>query len=248
MAAAALAALSTLGCSGGGERPDSIGLDPGESVTTAPAKTTTSEPPLTGKPLVISEQGVSSFIDPFDPGATLAGYGVVLTNPNADVLAASVRVTTRILDSTGAELLVDTTLLNAVMPGRAMALGRTLVEPMDDPTQLDIAVEVGAWLRPASADGALVVAEGVLTEPEENGGAVTRFTVRSTWPEPEEGVDVTAVYRAADGRILAAEYTTLPLVPPGGETAGQIRLLSPIPDLATTEVFVGRGLAAQTSG
>ena len=78
--------------------------------------------------------------------------------------------------------------------------------------------------------------------------AVTRFTVRSTWPEAEEGVDVTAVYRAADGRILSAESTVLPSVPPGGSTDGTIRLLSPIPDLAATEVFVGRGLAAQTVG
>jgi hypothetical protein len=59
---------------------------------------------------------------------------------------------------------------------------------------------------------------------------------------------VTAIYRAADGRILGAEPTVLALVPPSGQVTGQIRLLSPIPDLATTEVFVGRGLAAQTSG
>jgi hypothetical protein len=37
-------------------------------------------------------------------------------------------------------------------------------------------------------------------------------------------------------------------VPANGEVPAQIRLLSPIPDLASTEVFVGRGIAAQTTG
>lgn len=245
--AALVAALVLAGCSGdGGARAD----PPLTRATNPPAtaiSSTTTEAPLVGQPLVVAEQGVSSWPDPFDHTATLGGYGVVLQNPNPDVMATGVRVVTRILDPAGAELLVDSTLLNAVMPGQRMALGRTLIEPVEDPTQLAVTVEVAAWLEPATADGALT-ADGIVTEPEPNGGAVTRFTVRSTWPEPEEGVDVTAVYRALDGHILGAESTVVPLVQPGGETAGQIRLLSPIPDLASTEVFVGRGLAAQTTG
>jgi len=247
-AAAALAALVlTTACSGGdGDRPPA---DRSAAATSATIATTTSTTaaPLVGQPLVVAEQGVSSFPDPFDHTATLGGYGVVLQNPNADLMATGVRVVTRILDPSGAELLADSTLLNAVMPGQRMALGRTLIEPITDPTQLAVTVEVAAWLPPASPDGNLV-AEGVVTEPEPNGGAVTRFTIRSTWPEAEEGVDVTAIYRAADGRILSAESTVLPSVPPNGVTEGLIRLLSPIPDMTTTDVFVGRGLAAQTVG
>ena len=244
-AAVALALLAA--CSGGG----GTATPPLTRATTTPATdevTTTTEAPLVGQPLVVAEQGVSSWPDPFDHTATLGGYGVVLQNPNPDLMATGVRVVTRVLDPAGTELLVDSTLLNAVMPGQRMALGRTLIEPVVDPTQLSIAIEVSAWLHPATTDGALT-ADGVVTEPEPNGGAVTRFTVRSTWPEPEEGVDVTAVYRALDGHILGAEYTVVPLVQPnGGEATGQIRLLSPIPDLASTELFVGRGLAAQTTG
>ncbi len=248
VAATLVVALTVAACSGGG-RIDSLTEQALRTTTsTVPPSTTTSLGTVpTGDPLEISEQGVSSFPDPFDRGATLGGYGVILRNPNTDVVAAGVRVVTRILNSLGEELLVDNTLLNGVMPGERMALGRTLIEPIVDPTQLDISVEVGAWLDPFSTTGALV-AEDVVTEPEPNGGAVTRFTVRSTWPESEEGVDATAIYRAADGRILGAESTTLVLVPPSGEVLGQIRLLSPIPDLATTEVFIGRGLAAQTTG
>jgi hypothetical protein len=246
VAAVAAAALLVTACSGGG----SDGGDASETTgTQGPIKTTTSttEPPLTGEPLVVAEQGVSSFPDPFDLTATLGGYGVILQNPNPDVMATGVRVTTRILDPAGTELLVDHALLNAVMPNQRMALGRTLIEPIEEPTQLDVRVEVTAWLEPAFDTGTLV-AEDVVTEPEEHGGAVTRFNVRSTWPEPEDGVDVTAVYRAADGRILGAESITLPAVPVRGTVPGQIRLLSPIPDLATTEVFVGRGINAQTTG
>jgi hypothetical protein len=162
-------------------------------------------------------------------------------------MATGVHVTTRILDAAGAELLVDSALLNAVMPGQHMAVGRTLIEPIEGPTSVDVRLEVAAWLEPAYDEGALV-AEGVVTEPEEGGGSVTRFKVRSTWPAIEEGVDVTAVYRAADGRILGAESATIPQLSTGTAADGRIRLLSPIPDLATTEVFVGRGFAAQTIG
>lgn len=246
--AVVLAALVLTSCSdgdGGGARAaDETTASTAARPTTT---TTTTAPPRTGEPLVVAEQGLSSFPDPVDHTATLGGYGVVLLNPNPDLVAVGVRVVTRILDPAGVELLTDSTLLNGVMPGQRMALGRTLIEPIVDPTQLAITVEVSAWLEPASADGALT-ATGVVTEPEENGGAVTRFTVHSTWPEPEEGVDVTAVYRAADGRILGAESTTLASVLPDSDVPGQIRLLSPIPDLVTTEVFVGRGLAAQTVG
>lgn len=247
MGAVVGAALLVTGCSGGGF--DDIGASTSTTASREPVETTTSttEKPLTGQPLVVAEQGVSSFPDPFDLTATLGGYGVILQNPNADVMATGVRVTTRILDPDGTELLVDNALLNAVMPNARMALGRTLIEPIEEPTQLDVRVEVTAWLEPAFDEGTLI-AEGVVTEPEENGGAVTRFTVRSTWPAPEDGVDVTAIYRAADGRILGAESITLPAVPVRGSVPGQIRLLSPIPDLATTEVFVGRGINAQTTG
>ncbi len=253
MAAARTAALVLLltafaACSGGRDGSNRA-ADTTVTVARADASSTTSttEPARTGAPLVVAEQGVSSWPDPFDSAATLGGYGMILQNPNAEVMATGVRVTTQILDPSGAELLVDHVLLNAVMPGSRMALGRTVIEPIVEPTQLVVTVEVTAWLLPASTEGTLTV-DGVVTEPEENGGAVTRFTVHSTWPEAEDGVDVTAVYRALDGRILAAESTTIANVAVRSDVPGQIRLLSPIPELASTEVLVGRGIAAQTTG
>jgi hypothetical protein len=246
--AAALVVPMLLACSGGDGDDEGAGADSAPAASSAgPGATTTTEEPVpAGDPLVVVEQGVASYPDPFDVTATLGGYGVVLENPNPDVMATGVRVITRILDPAGTELLVDSALLNGILPGQRMAVGRTLIEPIEEPTQLDIQVEVSAWLLPADPDGRFV-AEGVVTEPEEAGGSITRFTVTSTWPATEEGVDATAVYRAADGRILGAESTAVD-VSPDAPTTAQIRLLSPIPDLATTEVFVGRGFAAQTVG
>jgi hypothetical protein len=248
-AAAGVAAvvLALAACSGGDGASHAGSGDSSTSEVSLATTTSTTEAPLTGEPLVVAEQGLSSFPDPIDPAATLGGYGVVLQNPNATVMATGVLVTTRILGPDGAELLVDRSLLNAVMPGARMAVGRTLIEPITDPTSLDVRVEVTAWLEPASPGAALSV-DRVVTEPEANGGAVTRFVVSSTWPTSEDGVDVTAIYRAADGRILAAESQTLASVGAKTATPGQIRLLSPIPDLAATEVLVGRGIAAQTTG
>jgi len=237
--------LATAACSGG-DADDEASSDTTAARPAAAEESTTTTAPLQGMPLVVAEQGVSSFPDLADPESTLGGYGVVIANPDPKLMATGVRVVTRILDPQGAELLVDQTLLNGILPGQRMAVGRTLIEPIEEPTGLDVKVEVTAWLEPLSADGRLV-AEEVVTEPEEAGGSVTRFKVRSTWPDTEDGVDVTAVYRAADGRILSAESTSLD-VPLGDPTPGQIQLLSPIPDLARTEVLVGRGFAALTVG
>jgi hypothetical protein len=200
-----------------------------------------------GQPLVVVEQGLVSFPDPYDRGQTLGGYGVVLENPNPGLLAASVHVTTRILNAAGTELLVDNSLLNGIMPGRRMAVGRTLVEPIVGPTQLDVRVEVGGWIAPAPGTGELTATEAT-TEPEPNGGAVTRFAVQSSAATEEDGVDIAALYRAADGHLLAVETTSVDQLPPGQVVVGQIRLLAPIPGLTTTDVLVGRGFSAQSTG
>jgi hypothetical protein len=237
-----MAALAA--CTGGDDEEPANTTVGATDPSSAESTTTTVE--QQGAPLQVVEQGVSSFPDVADPQATLGGYGVVIRNPDPALMATGVRVTTRILDPAGAELLVDGTLLNGILPGQLMAVGRTLIEPIDEPTSLAVTIEVTAWLPPASKDGRLV-AEEVVTEPESGGGSVTRFKVRSTWPDVEDGVDVTAIYRAADGRILSAESTSLD-VALGEPTPGQIRLLSPIPDLERTEVLVGRGFAALTTG
>ncbi len=242
-AALVAAALAVAACSGGGFDVS----DPSSTTegTLQPVTTTTTAPEV-GEPLVVAEQGVTSFPDPYARGQVLGGYGVVLSNPNPGLLAAGVQVTTRLLDAAGTELVVDRALLNGVMPGQRMAVGRTLVEPIPEPTQLQVSVQVAGWLPPAAA-GELAAQEAITTS-ESFGGAVTRFAVRSGWPTDEEGVDVSAVYRDAAGQLLAVETTTLDLLPAGDIVVGQIRLLAPIPGLTSTEVLVGRGLAAQTSG
>ena len=111
-------------------------------------------PSSQGKPLVVAEQGVSSFPDLADPQATLGGYGVVIENPEPDAHGhRRARRHPRSSTPPGAELLVDSTLLNGILPGQRMAVGRTLIEPIEEPTSLDVKVEVTAWLPPASADG-----------------------------------------------------------------------------------------------
>ena len=225
----------------------SDGLDLPVPTTSSTAPTTTTVAPPTGMPLTVVEQGLVSFPDPYLRGQSLGGYGVVVENPNPELLAAGVRITTRVLDATGAELLVDNALLNGIMPGRRMAVGRTLVESVASPTQLDISVDVSAWIRPAAGVGELR-ATLAITQPEANGGAVTRFAVQSSSSGGEDGVDVAALYRGPDGALLAVETTALDQLPPGQIVVGQIRLLAPIPGLATTEVLVGRGLSAQITG
>lgn len=242
--AVALAGALLVGaaCSDGIEIPT-----PSTTAVSPDLTTTSSTAPTVGEPLQVVDQGLVSFPDPYVIGQTLGGYGVVLYNPNPGLLAAGVHVTTRILDAQGTQLLVDNALLNGVMPGQRMAVGRTLVEPIAGPTQLDVQVEVGGWLTPAQGLGDLKLTQAT-TEPELNGGAVTRFAVQSNATSTEDGVDVAALYRAADGRLLAVETTSIVSLAPGTTVVGRIRLLAPIPGLASTEVLVGRGFAAQTVG
>lgn len=244
-AAAALLVASLAACSG---KIDRI-TPPGATTTAAPqliAPTITAEPTREGLPIVVTESGVSSFKDPFDKSSVIGSYAVVLQNPDPTLLASGVHVTTRILDAAGNQLLVDNALLNGIMPGARMAVGRTIIEPIVGEAQLDVSVEVSAWLTPAFTGG--LTADGAGTDAETYGGALTHFAIRSALPADEEEVDVTAVYRAADGHLLGAESTTLDSVPVGATVVGQIALLTPIPGATTTEVFVGRGLAAQTTG
>jgi hypothetical protein len=241
LAAALLVAVAA--CSGGG-------LDVPRPSTTAPDATSTTATTADlaeGQALQIVEQGVISFPDPNASGQTLGGYGVVLRNPNQGLLASSVHVTTRILDTAGNQLLVDSALLNGIMPGQEMAVGRTIVEPIANPAQLDVQVQVGDWLEPSPNLGTLSATQA-LTEPEPYGGAATHFALQSAAAAEEDGVDVAAVYRGVDGRVLMVETTSIDTLPPGQTVVGQIRLVAPIPGLATTEVLVGRGLSAQTTG
>ncbi len=240
-AALALVAVLSGACSGG------TGSSGGSTSTTVALATTSTAPDeAVGLPLVVAEQGVTSFPDPYDRSQSLGGYGVVLETPNPDLLAAGVQVATRLLDAGGAEVLVDRTLLNGIMPGQRMAVGRTIVEPIPPPTQLEVTITVSAWIPPAAQGG--LTAQEAVTAPEAFGGAATSFAIRSSWPEDEEAVDVTALYRDAEGRILAAEMTSVDVLPAGDLVLGRIRLLAPIPGLASTEVLVGRGLDAQTAG
>lgn len=243
VAALAAAAVLVAACSGDGI---DIPLPPSSSTSsTDPAASTATT--AVGLPLVVAEQGVVSYPDPYASDVALAGYGVVLQNPNSGLLAAGVNVTTRILDAAGNELLVDRALLNGIMPGRRMAVGRTIVEHIATPAQVSVSVEVDAWLPPAVGYDAIEATEGV-TEPEVYGGAVTRFAITSEAGSDEESVDVAALYRDAEGRLLSVETTQVDDVPAGEVVVGQIRLLAPIPGVESTEVLVGRGVAAQVSG
>ena len=246
-AAVAVTLLVLTACSAGGDDSASTTTAPAATSTPADGGATTTTAPVQGVPLVIAEQGFSTYPDPIDPRETLGGYGVVLQNPNPGLMATGVRVVTRILDDAGTELLKDSAVLNAVMPGQRMAVGRTLIEPIVDPTKLDIHIEVAAWLPPASTTGKLAVGN-VVTQPVEDGGSTTSLDVTSTWPETEDGVDATAVYRRADGSILGAESTVVDTVTPGATAHATIQLLSIVPDLAKTDVYVGRGIEAQTVG
>ncbi len=246
---AAAGALGVYGCSdtGGDAAPAPVDREGPAEGAKAGVASTTSAPAPVGLPLVVAEQGFSTFPDPLAPGATLGGYAVVVANPDPALMATGVTVRSRLVGEDGTAVFADSALLNAVMPASSMAVGGTLLEPLTGPVHLEVELSTAAWLEPSEPGGRIEVVAAV-TEPVPGGGARTRFTLRSSRRGDEEGVDVTALYRAADGRLLAGEQTTVALVEGGASVDGEITLLAPIPDLSRTDVLVGRGFGAQTTG
>ena len=132
------AGMPWLGAPGSGGGDDARSAATVAETTSTTAASTTTTVALQGMPLVIAEQGVSTFPDLADPQATLGGYGVVILNPDPALMATGVRVVTRILDPDGAELLVVrrpgggellVPFVQAIVPTVDVVAGHLVVDP-----------------------------------------------------------------------------------------------------------------------
>ena len=204
-------------------------------------------PPLTGEPLVVAEQGVSTFPDLVDPQANLGGYGVVIENPNPDLMATGVRVVTRILDrrrrrAAGRQHPAQR------HPPRPADGGRPHADRADRGAHQPRGDGRGHRLAPAGVDRRTAGRRG--RRHRARGGRRVRHPLhgplhlarrsRTAWTSP----------RSTGPRTAASSAPSRPrsTCPSANPSTASIRLLSPIPDLARTEVFVGRGFAALTIG
>lgn len=189
--------------------------------------------------LTVGERGITIVEDRFDPARREGTFAVILENPHTGWLAQGVQVDVTFLDPSGAPLGTDGAFLEIVLPGQRVAVASLFFDAPTVPVA-DIAVDldVARWRETEPFTGALTTSE-VVTSEAEFSGVRTTFVLTSTFDEPLTDVGVTAVYRAADGRIIGGYDTFVDLLEPGVATPAEITLLANIDpaEVVATELF-----------
>ena len=193
--------------------------------------------------LTIADKGVTIVEDRFDAARREGTFGVVITNPHEGFLAQGVQIDVDLLDETGAAVGTDSAFLEIVLPGQTVAVGGLFFDAPTVPVvDLTVTLDVARWRETDGIEGGFTVGEP-LTEEAEFSGVRTVFTLRSDFEAALTDTAVTAVYRAADGRIVGASDTFVELLDPGVDNEVEISLLANIPldAIASTEIYPAPG-------
>ncbi len=196
-------------------------------------------PPGPDAGLQVADQGITVVPDRFDESKREGTFAVVVRNPHDDWLAQGVQVTVTFLDGAGAPLGADDGFVEVVLPGQSVAVASLFFDAPTVPVAgLDVQIEVARWRETGTVPGGFTVTE-VQTGEAEFSGVRTTFQIRSDFDEPLSDVGVTAVYRAADGRIIGGYDTFVERLDPGVATPAEIDLLANVDpaQIASTELY-----------
>ena len=196
-------------------------------------------PPGPDAGLQVADQGITVVPDRFDESRREGTFAVVVRNPHDDWLAQGVQVTVTFLDGGGAPLGADDGFVEVVLPGQSVAVASLFFDAPTVPVAgLDVQIEVARWRETGTVPGGFTVSE-VQTGEAEFSGVRTTFQIRSDFDEPLTDVNVTAVYRAADGRIIGGYDTFVERLDPGVATPAEIDLLANVDpaQIVTTELY-----------
>ncbi|HEX4868367.1 MAG TPA: hypothetical protein VFV32_12210 [Acidimicrobiales bacterium] len=196
-------------------------------------------PPGPAEGLQVAAQGVTVVPDRFDANRREGTFAVVLANPHERWLAQGVQVTVTFVDEAGTALGTDNGFIEVVLPGQQVAVASLFFEAPTVPVaRMDVAIDVARWRETGPFEGAFAVTE-VTTAEAEFSGVRTTFTITSGFDQPLTDVGVTAVYRAADGRIIGGYDTFVERLDPGVPTPAEIDLLANVDpaEIASTELY-----------
>jgi hypothetical protein len=196
-------------------------------------------PPGPEQGLEVAAQGITVVPDRFDASRREGTFAVVLANPHERWLAQGVQVTVTFVDEGGNALGTDDGFLEVVLPAQRVAVASLFFNAPTVPVaRMDVAVDVARWRETGPFEGSFTVAD-VVTGEAEFSGVRTTFTITSGFAEPLTDVGVTAVYRAADGRIIGGYDTFVERLDPGVPTPAEVALLANVDpaDVATTELY-----------
>jgi hypothetical protein len=196
-------------------------------------------PPGPDAGLQIADQGITVVPDRFDGSKREGTFAVVVKNPHDDWLAQGVQVSVTFLDGAGAALGEEDGFVEVVLPGQSVAVASLFFDAPTVPVAgLDVQVEVARWRETGPMEGGFSITEVQTTEAEFS-GVRTTFLIQSDFDEPLSDVSVTAVYRAADGRIIGGYDTFVERLDPGVPTPAEIDLLANVDPgrIASTELY-----------
>jgi hypothetical protein len=223
----------------------SEGVDGGESVLDTDAPTLdelTSDvtlPPGPDEGLQVAGQGLTVVPDRFDEARREGTYAVILANPHERWLAQGVQVTVTFVDEAGTALGTDSGFVEVVLPAQQVAVASLFFEAPTVPVaRMDVAIDVARWRETGPFEGSFAITDVATTEAEFS-GVRTTFTIRSDFDEPLTDVGITAVYRAADGRIIGGYDTFVERLDPGVPVAAEVDLLANVDpaEIASTELY-----------
>lgn len=193
--------------------------------------------------LAVVDSGFSVY-ETGDDSEPAYSYAAIVDNPT-DARAEFVTVRILLRDGEGTVLLTDSHVIQTFAPGMRMALAS------ESPVQLDIdeievRFEVQSWREPTGDAFSLTVSEPE-TVTTEFDTLKTTVEVSSDADDDVTSIDLVAVYRNAQGRIVGGTPGFLEFLPAGDRAVATIESGSAIPGVASTEVFA-RGLIPSDSG
>lgn len=163
--------------------------------------------------VVTSGWGVSS--DGFD-----VGYGLIVKNPNSDVVIDSLRYQVVAFDANGTVLEVDSSYISAIFPDEQFGIGGSMY--LSDNTvvdHLDFQILAVNFIA-TSVTNPLTVSDATYVD-DEFSPSVTG-TVASSWDSDLENVEVYAITYDADGNINGGGFTYIDLVAAGGTADAEV--------------------------
>jgi len=196
-------------------------------------------PPGPDAGLQLADQGITIVPDRFDESRREGTFAVVLQNPHEDWLAQGVQVSVAFLDESGSEVGADDGFVEVVLPGQSVAVANLFFDAPTVPvTALDVQVDVARWRQTGPMEGGFSITE-VQTGEAEFSGVRTTFLIESDFDEVLTDVGITAVYRAADGRIIGGYDAFVERLEPGVPTPAEIDLLANVDpaQIAATELY-----------
>lgn len=196
-------------------------------------------PPGPKRPLEVAAQGITVVPDRFDESRREGTYAVVIQNPHSRWLAQGVQVTVTFLDEAGAPVGEDSGFVEVVLPDQRVAVASLFFDAPTVPLSgMSVAIDVARWRETGPIEGGFAITE-VQTDEAEFSGVRTRFQIQSGFDEVLTDVGITAVYKAADGRIIGGYDTFVERLEPGVPTPAEVALLANVDpaSIATTELY-----------